>query len=111
MLVYLHAGEVRLERRPATGLWGGLWSLPECAMEADARQVAGLRGWEIESVRDLPTLDHAFSHFRLRIHPRLVSLRRRAHAADEPGQLWLPLADALEAALPTPVRKILAGLC
>ena len=29
-------GRVLLERRPPSGVWGGLWSFPECAAEADA---------------------------------------------------------------------------
>ncbi len=31
VLVLERAGEILLERRPAVGIWGGLWSLPEVA--------------------------------------------------------------------------------
>ena len=35
LLLYAASGEVLLERRPPAGIWGGLWSLPECPLEVD----------------------------------------------------------------------------
>jgi A/G-specific adenine glycosylase len=110
MLVLVHAGEVLLEKRPSSGIWGGLWSLPEGPVEADARGLAAGLGYAVGDVRDLAGLNHVFSHFRLQIQPRLLVLARPPVGVAEPGRVWLPLAEALHAALPTPVRKILAGL-
>ena len=110
MLVLLHAGEVLLEKRPPSGIWGGLWSLPECAVGMHPEDHAASLGYETEAARDLAGLSHAFSHFRLHIQPRLMAVARRPPRAAEPGRIWLSLADALGAALPAPVRKILAGL-
>ncbi len=31
MLLLLDRGELLLEKRPARGIWGGMWSLPELA--------------------------------------------------------------------------------
>jgi len=110
MLVLRQAGEVLLEKRPSVGIWGGLWSLPECARDAEPAEVARQLGYETGAVQDLPGLGHSFTHFRLQIQPRLLLVSKRPSHSAEPGRLWLPLADALEAALPTPVRKILASL-
>nr|VFK53748.1 MAG: A/G-specific adenine glycosylase [Candidatus Kentron sp. TC] len=61
---------VLLERRPATGIWGGLWSFPECGMEEDpgAWRVAELGDAPIQ-MKPLPSFRHTFTHFHLDIHP------------------------------------------
>lgn len=110
MLLLLHAGEVLLERRAPTGVWGGLWSLPECEPGADPAQAAQALGCLAERVEGLPQLSHGFTHFRLVIEPWLVHVRRPMRAAEADGRLWLPLDAALGAALPAPVRRLLASL-
>lgn len=108
MLVLIHAGEVLLEKRPAPGIWGGLWSLPECAVDADLRMVAERLGCHIDACVALPGLVHAFTHFRLAISPWRLDVSRASNAGGR-GRLWLSLADMDGAALPTPVRRILAA--
>jgi A/G-specific adenine glycosylase len=61
------------------------------------------------TVSPAPTLDHAFSHFRLRIAPLVLEVRPRM-AAMEPGQAWVGLDRLGDAALPAPVRSILAEI-
>ncbi|MEX2197207.1 MAG: A/G-specific adenine glycosylase [Burkholderiales bacterium] len=93
--IYVHQGEVLLERRPGAGLWGGLWTFPE------ARLLAGARG------RKLPPLEHGFTHFRLRVQPWLCAVRSAPPSA---GRVWLEVSDAAGAAVPAPVRKLLRAL-
>jgi A/G-specific adenine glycosylase len=57
----------------------------------------------------VPTLEHAFSHFRLRIAPLLLRVMP-GHAVMEPGSQWLDLAQTGKAALPAPIRRILDAL-
>ncbi|MBI5329129.1 MAG: A/G-specific adenine glycosylase [Betaproteobacteria bacterium] len=109
MLALLHAGEVQLEKRPAPGIWGGLWSLPECAVETDPVALLQGRGYRISAVRELPGFVHTFSHYRLHIRPWRIDVSRPQEAG-EPGRLWLPLEEVADAALPAPVRRILEGL-
>jgi A/G-specific adenine glycosylase len=109
MLVMLHAGEVLLEKRPDSGIWGGLWSLPECAEQDDPARAAEQLGYPARLTGELPAFEHVFTHFRLTIQPWRLQVDRLAGAA-EPGRIWLALDDLDGAALPTPVRRILSAL-
>ncbi len=107
MLIALHQGQVLLQRRPPSGIWGGLLSLPEFESTlAIADWLADNGDGELLPV--WPELLHVFTHFRLTITPQCVPLQSLAasHCAED-GHVWLPLARALDAGVPTPVRKLL----
>ncbi len=112
MLVLRHGDEVLLEKRPSLGVWGGLWSFPELARgEADAAAVSARRyGCETARVERLGVLRHGFTHFALHITPLVADVRRVTPRAAQPGVVWLPVAEALGAAVPVPVRKLLRSL-
>ncbi len=111
MLALMCAGEVLLEKRPAPGLWGGLWCLPEVARHADLQAHCLQRfGARVLGVEKLPTLGHGFTHFTLDIRPLHVHVSALVPHAAEPGQVWVSLEEARGAAIPVPVRKILAQL-
>jgi len=110
-LVLIHAGRVLLERRPAPGLWGGLWAFPETGARGFAAFCRREFDCEARSARRLEELEHQFTHFRLRATPVVIALRQAPAAAVEaPGRLWLDLADASGAAVPAPVKVLLARL-
>ena len=111
MLVLLNGGEILLEKRPPTGIWGGLWSLPEVALDADPVQAARERyGVETRDFEALPIVQHTFTHFRLEIRPLLGYGLISRQVARQGSVVWLTLPDALGAALPAPVRKLLEHL-
>ncbi len=110
MLILRHGGEVLLQKRPPAGVWGGLWSLPECDAAEDPVRVAERLGCQVTLAKPLPIMQHTFTHFRLRIKPWLLTVTPSCQAAQACGGLWLTPDDALEAALPTPVRRLLAEL-
>ncbi len=109
MLVLIESGRVLLLPRPPTGIWGGLLSLPEVAAGRDAEKEAAHLGCRIVSQRLLAAVSHSFTHFRLTITPLLCEVRS-ADIAAEPGVRWLAAADLAQAALPAPIRKLLAVL-
>lgn len=94
MLVMLDGNEVMLEKRPPSGIWGGLWSFPET---------------ESTEGQALPKLTHTFTHFKLHIQPRLIGTNKHRQIQTQ-RTIWLNLDDAIAAAIPTPVRKILLNL-
>ncbi len=110
-LVLLSRGQVLLEKRPSTGVWGSLWCFPELPMHADAQSFC-LRhyGETIASHENLPPFSHAFTHFKLLVAPSVLELKKRGVRAQEPGRMWLDIAGATRAAVPTPVRRILQTL-
>jgi A/G-specific adenine glycosylase len=110
MLVVLSRGEVLLEKRPGSGIWGGLWSLPEIAVDADPKRAAAKLGLAVAKVAKLDAFEHAFTHFTLEVQPWRVEVRKPAPIASERGRVWLPLSDLAGAALPAPVRKLLKSL-
>ncbi|MGH8737376.1 MAG: NUDIX domain-containing protein, partial [Burkholderiales bacterium] len=110
-LVLMHAGRVLLERRPAPGLWGGLWALPESEPRGFAAFCRREFGCEPRPARRLDPIEHQFTHFRLRATPVVIALRAAPVAAIEaPGRIWLDPADASGAAAPAPVKRLLARL-
>ncbi len=94
-----------LERRPPSGLWGGLLVPPE----GDAATVATRFGLTVASQRALAPLRHSFTHFRLTLEPVLY-LVKPPPMVNEPGVHWIALERAAEAGVPTPIRKLIGQL-
>ncbi|HUW51417.1 MAG TPA: A/G-specific adenine glycosylase [Sulfuricella sp.] len=111
MLVLLRRGEVYLEKRPPAGIWGGLWSFPETGVGENALAACRERfGIEGQPLPPLPDFTHTFTHFRLKVRPCPVAVTAWRSGARQPVGLWLPLGEALDAAVPTPVRRLLEKL-
>lgn len=116
MLLLIDQNEIMLEKRPSSGIWGGLWSLPEIGMEEIGAEVALSRfGLATEAQEPLAVVQHAFSHYKLAITPQpLLSMGGRhivaQHNPNTRTHIWLPIQEAIAAAIPTPVRNILLNL-
>ena len=102
-------GRVLLQRRPPVGVWASLWSLPEHADLAQAREWFGrhLHGDFDAATPGAPVL-HGFSHYRLRILPlRLRVTGMRDVVGDNPGLRWAGRDELANIGLPAPVRRLL----
>jgi A/G-specific adenine glycosylase len=103
-------GRILLERRPATGVWAQLWSLPEAADLAAARQRAAEHAVvRPTALRKLPRILHAFTHYKLHATPVEIRVRTSV-VADAPDRRWLGLDEAAALGLPAPIRKLIATL-
>ncbi|BCB25481.1 A/G-specific adenine glycosylase [Sulfurimicrobium lacus] len=108
MLLLMRQGEIFLEKRPPTGIWGGMWSFPEISPADDPQEVSLARfGFETGLLEAFPAMQHTFTHFRLHIRPQRLEVQTIQPRANQPGGVWLGLQEALGAAIPTPVRKLL----
>ena len=111
VLLIERGGEILLEKRPAVGIWGGLWSLPELPLDANIGASMRTRfAAEATLGEELPPIPHGFTHYALTMHPRRIIVDKWPKRAEAPGLLWLSPADAHSAALPAPIKKLLRSL-
>jgi len=104
-------GSVLLERRPESGVWGGLWCLPEFSSATAAGAfVRGSLGEAVVEPRTLGQLEHAFTHFDLSITPLLVRCRGAARAVEEGVSLWYNVRAPSRIGLPAPITALLSRL-
>ncbi|MBP3865305.1 MAG: NUDIX domain-containing protein, partial [Pseudomonas sp.] len=100
-------GEILLYRRPSTGLWGGLWSLPELDDLKDVEHLALQHSLALGAQHELSGLTHTFSHFQLAIEPWLIHVNSCGHHVAEADWLWYNLATPPRLGLAAPVKKLL----
>lgn len=125
LLMQANGAQVLLEQRPQQGIWGGLWSFPECDTDLDILRIVNRHGVSASSVTRWPTLRHTFSHFHLDIVPIVVTLDARpatgiaenaatysTGAADMEGAptLWYNLHAPQKVGLAAPIKTLLAQL-
>jgi A/G-specific adenine glycosylase len=118
MLAVVDRGQVLLQQRPPSGIWGGLLSLPEFdghvelddAGDADVAVLAGAAGefGQVDEVEPLLPLVHGFTHYKLHIQPYRIGLSARGETPAD--HVWWNLADIEAAPLPAPVKKLLGQL-
>ncbi|MGJ7546131.1 A/G-specific adenine glycosylase [Variovorax sp. LT1R16] len=97
------ADRVWLEKRPARGIWAGLYSLP--VFESREALLAVLSPAERASVVDAPAFLHVLTHKDLHLHP--VRVMSEGRSLGDSGA-WFTAASWSALGLPAPVRKLLA---
>ncbi len=107
LLLQNPAGEIWLEKRPPSGIWGGLWSLPETASQADVNVICNALGLHAEGSQALPAYRHTFSHYHLDIQPLLVSVAQATTMVKEAGGQWYNPAAPSRLGLAAPVKRLL----
>jgi A/G-specific adenine glycosylase len=102
---------VLLERRPASGVWGGLWCLPEFETLSAARMFAdrSLQRTSAEP-QTLETVQHSFTHFDLVISPVLTRCSGPAGVMDENQSLWYNTHEPARIGMPAPIKTLLDRL-
>jgi A/G-specific adenine glycosylase len=103
----LHAqtsdGAVWLHKRPASGVWAGLYGLPAF----DSREALEEALPPKIETRDGDAFVHVLTHKDLHLHPvEMVITRKRTLPIE--GQ-WIAAHDVASLGLPTPIRKLLCA--
>lgn len=102
---------VFLEKRPHTGIWGGLWCLPqfqspEETLEWCQTQAIHDREWKL-----LPEDKHVFSHFQLNFQPLLINCEISGNqVSDTSLQVWHQIEQLDNIGLPAPINRLLKQL-
>ncbi|MDO9024760.1 A/G-specific adenine glycosylase [Zwartia sp.] len=118
MLIACKNKQVLLEQRPESGIWGGLWSLPEFDATASPAQACEQIGVVSCDTQTLAPFLHVFTHYRLTITPLVAMTSNDRLAAEQPNQevrsnairRWVRFEELVTLGLPAPVRKLLDGL-
>ncbi len=102
---------VLLERRPPTGVWASLWSLPEIGGDESAEDALDNRFNLIARERTkLSSFVHTFSHYRLQVSPLLLDAAGGHDRIADAGHGWFRFDQLVDVGLPAPVRKLLQTL-
>jgi len=102
-------GQAWLVQRPPSGVWAGLWSLPE--FDTPEALEAIVSGWPGRG-EALPAFVHVLTHLDWHLRPLRWTFPASASARSVarctslwPGGRWFPIEEALALGLPAPLRK------
>lgn len=99
MPLFIDGQSLYLEKRPAKGIWGGLWSLPLLESDNQLQTYIENVASQISCEKQLPEFAHEFTHYKLRITPLWIDCKLKAQ-----GTLF---SDVSTLALPAAVKNIL----
>ncbi|MDM3871828.1 A/G-specific adenine glycosylase [Porticoccus sp. W117] len=103
-------GDILLEKRPASGIWGGLWAFPECDTTADIERICQRYqcqplDWEANEPRR-----HTFSHYHLDYTPVHVQVSATRQAMEAGRQVWYNPRTELTLGTAAPIARLLNEL-
>ncbi len=112
LLLRMQDGSMLLEQRPPSGIWGGLWSLPECGHAEDisvyCRERLGITPSLLEFA---PKRRHTFTHFHLEYIPVHIQVETAGdQIADAGRRIWYRPDRQPPGGLPAPVATIIEEL-
>ena len=112
LMIQNPAGELWLEKRPASGIWSSLWIFPQLAIDEDpALFCLDHLGQTPSSLEQWPSYRHSFSHYHLDITPVLIKLARQPTVVMAPQrQLWYNIEQPPAIGLAAPIKKLMARL-
>ena len=100
--------KILLEKRPPSGIWGGLWGLPEFPTRAHASQWCDEHLSTASGFEPAEPLRHAFSHFDYEMKPLVVTCSGKApNLRDDERYLWYDTREPATIGLPKPIATLL----
>lgn len=110
MLLFRHQGHLLLEKRPQTGIWGGLWCFPQSEEEAEVSSVISQYGLTEHSRQPLRGFRHTFSHFHLDCYPLLIDVVPAETQLNENQHLWVEPDTDKDLGFAAPTVKLMKQL-
>lgn len=111
-LVIKKSKKILLHKRPASGIWGGLWCLPEIIGQPEQKMIQIYCRQQLKvTIKDysiLPSFRHTFSHYHLDIFPVVIELKKApAKVMDGAEQIWYNPSEPHSVGLPKPIQSIM----
>ena len=98
---------ILLEKRPPSGIWGGLWSLPQCEpVHVPSDIITAEYGHKVISIKETGGILHRFTHFQLRIRPLWVQLQPHETGVRDSSLQWCDRGRVRDYGMPKPVRQL-----
>lgn len=111
MVMFTQKNSVFMYKRPATGIWGGLWSFYEINNVKELPTLANDLGFNITNEQRLTPFRHTFSHFHLDITPLQVEITEKLTNINENNeQLWYHLDRGANVGLAASSKTLLSLL-
>ncbi len=108
LLLHNNQHQILLEKRPPTGIWGGLWSLPEFASTDDASDWCLANNMRIIHQQSDIVHRHTFSHYHLDYTPLIIETDHSCgHVAEDDRFFWHNDQHINTLGLATPIKALL----
>ncbi len=106
LLIHNQDNELLLYRRPEHGIWGGLWSIPECPLNTDMTEFCQTHfGFSPTHIDKKPSVKHLFSHYQLNLHPIVLSAPHTS--MDLTPVVWYKRGHCLPGGIAAPIEKLI----
>jgi A/G-specific adenine glycosylase len=107
LLVLQYGNKIALSKRPAPGVWGGLWCFPDCGTNKKSQAWLKKHGIKMSEQSSLPRFTHELSHRHLVIDTALIEVRNTGQNKE---LLWVPIDKLSNYGVPKPIKTILGIL-
>lgn len=106
-LCHQQEARVLLERRPPSGIWGGLWSLPECDVNADPHGFLEAQyGLTMKKIKQQSSVMHSFTHYHLYMEPYSTQVDCADSRIADDTIRWCNLSEVQDMGLPKPIAGL-----
>lgn len=111
LMLTTNSTEILLEKRPEQGIWGSLWSFPQCETQDEITQWLDKHHYTShEGASFLPEFRHTFSHYHLQITPVHIRVQIPPMVKDEQQFIWFNRKKPLKLGMPAPISKLISQL-
>ena len=112
LMILNEKNELLLQKRPPSGIWGGLWAFPEAdTLEMAETLPKSQFNCSVKSLESLELFRHTFSHFHLDITPVIIrSTVKSQKIMDSQALIWYKFSNSLPGGVAAPVNKLLKVL-
>ena len=98
-----------MEKRPNSGIWGGLFGFFEFSELSELKTFLVQHGLTANT-QELEVFTHVFSHFELTINPHVLTLPSIPDLINGRQLVWYPLDESIEVGLAAPTKKLVKQL-